>query len=211
MHFHKRLIAGFVVLGAGLVGCSSETPTAQQSPAADASATSGEQGANQTSSQAAAVPPPTDVVSRFLDQIRRGGAQTEAGALMTTKAQAECKRTGLVVQPLGSPETHFEVTRSEFVPGTKDAALVHSMLTEPPLQEGAEPASYQVVWALRLEPAGWRISGLALEVEAGQEPLVVDFENGNDAARKLGVDIAATPANEPTEQQAAEPPKTEVR
>lgn len=210
MHFYRHWVAGFAILGAGIAGCSSEKPTAQQSPQAEMAANAGNPGSG-GSAPHADVPPPTDVVSQFLDQIRRGGAQTEAGKLMTTKAQAECKRTGLVVQPIGSPETRFEVTRSELVPGTRDAALVHSVLTEPPLEEEADPVSYQVVWALRLEPAGWRISGLALEVAQGQEPLVVDFENGNEAARKLGVDIATTPAGEPGAQQASETPKTEVR
>ena len=128
--------------------------------------------------------PPTEIVSRFLDSVRRGGAQAEAGRLMTEKAQAECRRTGLVVQPIGSPDAQFEVTRGEQVPGEQDAALVHSLWTEP---DGAgNRVTYQVVWALRRESVGWRISGLAMELQEGAEPLVVDFESGASLAAMMG-------------------------
>jgi hypothetical protein len=203
-------MASLFGLVAGLVGCGSETPPAEESREPAAAASAAADGARVAPSPAD-VPPPTDIVSRFLDQIRRGGDQTDAAALMTSKARAECQRTGLVLQPIGSPETQFEVTRSERVPGSEDAALVHTLLVEPPLEGEAEPTSYQVVWALRREAEGWRISGLALEIEAGEEPLVVDFENGNDAARKLGVEVAADPADQPAVRQAAEASDPAVR
>ncbi len=210
MQLRSLGMASLLGLVAGFVGCGSETPTAQPTsePAPTASAAADAVGGAPASAD---VPPPTDVVSRFLDQIRRGGDQTDAAALMTSKARAECQRTGLVLQPIGSPETHFEVTRSEPVPGSEDAALVHTLLVEPPLDGKSEAASYQVVWALRREASGWRISGLALEIEAGQDPLVVDFENGNDAARKLGVEVATERADQPALRQAADANAPAVR
>lgn len=165
-------------VGCGSSADSTASKAAKPSPvdahAADAPAESTRQG----------IEPPTEIVSRFLDSVRRGGAQAEAGRLMTEKAQAECRRTGLVVQPIGSPDAQFEVTRGEQVPGEQDAALVHSLWTEP---DGAgNRVTYQVVWALRREPVGWRISGLAMELQEGADPLVVDFESGASLAAMMG-------------------------
>jgi hypothetical protein len=121
-------------------------------------------------------------------------------------AQAECRRTGLVVQPIGSPDARFEVTRSEAVPGHDDAALVHSLWTEP--SEGGEAAAtYEVVWALSHEEAGWRISGMILQLDPSAPPLMVDFENGDDVLAKL--QPPAEPAEETAvPQQAQLPPSS---
>ena len=53
-----------------------------------------------------------DVVSQFLDLIRRGGADSGANQLLTQKAQSELARIGRSIQPLGSPDAGFRVTRS---------------------------------------------------------------------------------------------------
>jgi hypothetical protein len=50
---------------------------------------------------------------------------------------------------------------------------------------GGTLQDYQVVWAVEKEAAGWRISGLAIEVAANQPPQIVDFEDGNQMAKLL--------------------------
>jgi hypothetical protein len=132
---------------------------------------------------------PTDVVSQFLDLIRRGGEDSGAGSLLTTMAQSELSRIGRNVQPIGSPDAKYTVTRSSAVPGQPDASLVHCIWQEPTANGGVD--EYQVVWALQREPVGWRISGLAMEIEPNQDPMIIDFEDGSRMAKLL-----ADPATE---------------
>ncbi|MEZ6091296.1 MAG: hypothetical protein R3C05_25425, partial [Pirellulaceae bacterium] len=87
---------------------------------------------------------------------------------------------GLVMQPIGSPDAKFEVTRSEAVPGETNAALVHSKWTEP--TEEGESETYEVVWAVQQEADDWKISGMVIGQAVGGSPIVVDFENGSSLA-----------------------------
>ncbi len=139
---------------------------------------------------------PSDVVSQFLDRIRRGGQDSAAGALLTQTAQSELARIGRNVQPIGSPDAKYTVTRSSVVPGQPDASLVQCTWQEPRVDGGVD--EYQVVWALQQEPVGWRISGLAMELDPNQDPMIIDFEDGAAMARLL-----STPAQTSSETTAA--------
>lgn len=148
------------------------------------------------SNAAAAVPSPADVVSQFLDEVRRGGQDSLAQQLLTQRAQSELTRIGHSVQPIGSPDARFNVTRSEAVPGEANAALVHTLWSEP--NDDGSRQEYQIVWAVEREPAGWRISGLAIEIDPEQPPQVIDFENGRQMAQLLA-------SEEPAAESAAAP------
>ena len=177
------------------VGCGGQGDSASSSVAAS----------NVSSTHASASEAsPTDVVSQFLDEVRRGGANSNAGNLLTVKAQEELDRIGLSVQPIGSPAARFEVTRGEAVPGEPDAMLVHSLWTEP--SPDGSNSQFQVVWAVQRESAGWRISGMAMELQPGKPPTVIDFENGNLMAQTLApqpAQPAAGAATAPTANSAA--------
>ncbi len=142
------------------------------------------QGTRSSDPSRAGEPSPTEIVSQFLDQVRRGGDKSEAGNLLTKIAQAELTRIGRSIEPIGSPDARFQVTRAENVPGEEGAALVHSIWSEPAADGGQ--ADFQVVWAVSHEEAGWRISGLAMEMNPNQAPLIIDFENGELMAKILG-------------------------
>ncbi len=151
--------------------------------------------------------PPTDVVSQFLDLVRRGGQTDQATALLTTKAQLELKRIGRSVQPIGSPDAQFKVTRSELVPnespGEIAVALVHCLWLEPGDSGTAEPT--EVVWAVQEESGSWKISGLAMQVAPDQDPIVINFENGKqmDAILAESESPADPTSNESSAQAAA--------
>ena len=192
----NRLV--FLSLYTGLlafVGCgSSADPMAEaEAPSAPQLETS----TPSTPSQVATVAgSPSDVVSQFLDEIRRGGEDTLANDLLTEKAKSELKRIGQSVQPIGSPDARFEVTRFENVPNDPESALVHSIWSEP--NEDGTSSQFQVVWAVHQEPAGWRISGLAMELDPNEAPMVIDFENGDLMAKLL-----ATPTDEAADSSQA--------
>ena len=187
--FIVPLFAALLTVG----GCGSSTePTAANN---DSGANRTE--ANPVGAAAAttttAVGSPVDVVSQFLDEIRRGGADSRANDLLTQKAQSELKRIGQSVQPIGSPDAGFQVTRFEKMPDDASSALVHSIWSEP--NGDGTNSQFQVVWAVHLEPVGWRISGLAMELDPAQPPMVIDFENGDLMAQLLAppADDAASP------------------
>ena len=153
------------------------------------------------------LPSPTDVVSQFLDQVRRGGQDSGAGTLLTEKARSELKRIGRNIQPMGSPDARYEVTRFELVPGQDDSALVHSIWSDPDGQGGQ--SNYQVVWAVVRESAGWRISGMAIEEKEGEQPVIIDFENGDLMAEVLGAsDVEKTVQPTENQSQAAAAPQS---
>lgn len=149
-------------------------------------------------------PSPTDVVSQFLDEVRRGGEDSRANDLLTERARVELSRIGQSIQPIGSPDARFVVTRAESVPGDDSSALVHSLWSEP---NGSE---IQVVWAVQQEPVGWRISGLAMELEPNQAPVVMDFENAEMMAKLLAAPDAESGNAAPVAESQPDLPKSQA-
>lgn len=177
MRLRRLAVAAlFLTLPAlALLGCGGS------SEVADSAANRPNAPANESSAQPEMRP--EEVVAQFLDRIRRGGDGNDAGEMLTLKAQSELRRIGRTVQPIGSPNARFEVSRSEEIPGEAGSALVHSVWSEP--GPDGELIEYQVVWAVERDPQQWRISGLAMEFEPGQDPEIIDFEDGELMAQLL--------------------------
>lgn len=149
-------------------GCGGPAPTSESQPAAP------QPESVSVSSTTPDEETPEEVISQFLDGARRGGAAADVGRLMTATARETYASVGLVMQPPGSPDATFEVTRS--VPYGDGGALVNSIWTE---QDAAgQTVTYQVGWALKKETDGWRVSGLILEDDP--EPRVFNFESRAD-------------------------------
>lgn len=132
----------------------------------------------------ASAPAPTDIVGQFLDALRRGNAQTPIEDLLTSQAREACRSQQLTVQALGSADATFEITRGQTVPGEENACLVHCLWNEPTIN--GEMAQYQLVWALRKEAPGWRISGVVAQMAEDQQPLMIDFEDPAALAAHFG-------------------------
>ncbi len=193
-----------LAIGAVQCGCSKQETASEPAAATAAVAQTPEQ-----ASKAEAV------VSHFLDRIRRGGENHNAMTLLTDRAQSELQRIGQVVQPIGSPDAQFEVTRSTPMPidvgvdGEQvTGRLVHCIWTEPATPDEAgekspEPQTYQVVWSVMLQDDGWKISGLVLEMSPNEPPMVLDFENGEQMAKILGGAPAEQTAASPEQETAA--------
>jgi len=166
------LIGLFSLLG--FTGCGKSGSDADvagdQRPAAVASVSGAGVPAGATDFNAA-----VNTVSQFLDAIRRGGDSNRAHSLLTSHAAKVLEGLGRTIQPIGSPDATFKVTRGEPVEDHPGMALVHSTWSEP-TGEGATE-SYQVVWAMQFEQGSWRISGLAMELDPAEPPMIVDFED----------------------------------
>lgn len=189
-------VGNFLVVLA--IGCGSSNSPVSQS----GGDTSGGVGQSTPSEGAVGVDPSPamEVVSQFLDALRRGGSDSESLELVTSKAREEFRRTGLVLQPIGSPNATFKVNRCKAIPGDESSALVHTTWSEPTEDGGSEPL--EVVWAVQNEASGWRISGMVISQPEGQNPIVVDFENGTDLAAKFP---APTPTQAPAARTATAP------
>jgi hypothetical protein len=189
-----RPIAAMLSVGMSVVltlmtGCGKSQPETGADSRASSSATSPANAGAGTTDVAAAM----NTVSQFLDAVRRGGDTGGAHALLTAEACGVLERLGRTVQPIGSPDASFTVTRSEAVEGHPNAALVHSTWSEP--SESGTSESYQVVWALQLENRAWKISGLAMELDAEQPPMIVDFEDYAQMASLFRTESDAAPEN----------------
>ena len=181
----RGLVAAGVV--ATVVGCGSSTETAENRSdpaiypaevAADPLGTAGPDLVMTEAAKHSAI----DVVSEFLDAVRRGGSDSPAGDLLTQRAQSELARIGHELQPLGTPSARFEVTRAESIPSEPGSAFVQSYWIEPN-PEGSE-TTLQVVWLVQWERGSWKISGLTVELSP-ENLMVLDFENGDQMAQHL--------------------------
>lgn len=170
-----------------LSGCGKS----ESGPEAAAAAGAAPSASPATASQPADVAAAMDTVGHFLDAVRRGGDTGGAHSLLTRQASSVLEGLGRTVQPIGSPDAAFTVTRSEAVEGHPNMALVHSTWSEP-LGDGTTD-SYQVVWALQHEDNAWKISGLAMELDPQQPPLIVDFEDHVEMANLFREQSAASP------------------
>lgn len=188
-YFGVTVSVGIAITLAAMTGCS-KTPS--NSPAEAAAQPQRNDNAT-VASGSTDVSAAMDTVSHFLDAVRRGGDTGRAHSLLTTEACAVLERLGRTVQPIGSPDATFTVTRSEAVPEHPNMALVHSTWSEP-TGEGTNE-SYQVVWAVQLEQGQWRISGLAMELDPSQPPMIVDFEDHVEMANLFRSETDAASAS----------------
>ncbi len=115
---------------------------------------------------------PNEVVRTFLEAIRTGNNDL-ASQMLTEVARTETQKHELVVAPPGSDTAHFEIGEVEYV--VKDE-LAHVASKWTDTGEDGQPHTDEIVWALRLDPQGWRIAGMATTVFPNEPPLLLDFE-----------------------------------
>lgn len=193
--------AAFVASVFLALGCTkkSETP-AVQAPAA----------AGQTPSAQAQAPPsqpisvpsnatPDQVVTVFLNALRTGDSPTTE-SLLTGKARQELAKHQLSVDVQSAPNATYQVHQAEILPDPT-GAHVRSVWTEK-FDDGNE--TYEIVWALRHQPEGWRLAGMAMELLPGQPMQFLNFEDPQDMLKKKDEAIAAL--QPPAVETAQQPP-----
>lgn len=188
-------VLSLTVLICGLAGCggapqgSSEAANAGSSPA-------GGEGLTPAAGAAAAAPAdssgPADVVAQFYEALRRGSDETIA-SLLSDKAREETANSGLGIQSQASESLTYQISETEYVGDPTDGAHVRTTWMEP--GPAGDTTATEVIWVLRKQRDGWRISGMATPVVEGELPLLFNFEEPEDMLRK----------KEFVEQQIAEP------
>jgi hypothetical protein len=142
---------------------------------------------------------PDQVVLTFLNALRTGDSPTTE-SLLTSKARQELARHSLSVDVQSAPNASYQVRPAELLADDPSGAHVKSVWTEK-FDDGDE--TYEIFWALRKQPEGWRIAGMAMELIPGQPMQFLNFENPEDMLRKKDDAIAAMQA--PAAQTAQQP------
>ena len=136
--------------------------------------------------KSADVPAPTDqgstpdqTVSRFLEAVCQGNTE-QANKLLTPLAREKTAQTQMVLSRPGSDKATFKLAGVEYI--AADGAHVGTVWTD--IDEDGQQYIDNVVWVLRKEPEGWRISGMATRVFEDQPAVMLNFEDPDDMVRK---------------------------
>jgi len=121
---------------------------------------------------------PEVVIAEFLEAIRTG-EDNKAARLLTPLARKKTTEMEMVVAPPGSDTARFEVQHLELA---GDTARVTADWTD--LDTDGRVHTDRIIWLLRKEAEGWRISGMATQVFADQKPIVLNFEDPADMLLK---------------------------
>lgn len=136
---------------------------------------------------------PDEVVTAFLEAARSGD-ESVATQLLTRKAQVETEKEGLTLDPPGTPSMQYRIEKVEYDESIKDAAYVNSVWTDS--AAGPTESPFEVVWVLRRQSDGWRIAGMAAQIDPGELPVFMNFEEPDDVLRLKG-QLDDEPSREP--------------
>jgi hypothetical protein len=132
---------------------------------------------------------PEDVCRRFL-QCLQVGERTAAEKLLTQRALTTTKRADLNLESPGGPKASFSVRAPRYSTNKRELATVDCVVSE---ELHGQKMESTISWLLRSEPAGWRICGMILDMEAGESLDFLSFENVADVERiKSSVSADAT-------------------
>ena len=130
---------------------------------------------------AAGTEPAKATVTAFLEAIKRGddpGAQ----AMLTKVARAKTQELGISVAPPVTSTATYSIRECEVIPGAED--LVHVGTTWTDTDPDGFTTTENVVWAVRLDPEGWRVAGMATRIFDDMPPLLLNFEDPEDMIAK---------------------------
>jgi hypothetical protein len=183
------------------IGCNKGTSPPDQA-AAPVNGTPAPQGQVVPRQQPIAVPAtatPDQVVTVFLNSLR-GGDSATTESLLTNTARQELAKHSLSVDVQSAPNATYQVQPAEILQDPT-GAHVKSVWTEK-FDDGDE--TYEIIWALRHQPEGWRLAGMAMELLPGQPMQFLNFEDPQDMLKKKDEAIAAM--QPPAIETAQQPP-----
>jgi len=151
----------------------------------------------ETSQDVALPSEPREVVIGFLDAMCEGDGDMVM-RLLTTKARTNTAGANLAV---ASDTAKYEVSEAQLL----DDSVAHVECRWSDLD-----GDMRAIWALRKEPEGWRIGGVAPFFFEGEDPVLFDFENPEEMKQKqLWVRDEMQRRAQPQEVQAQLPANSE--
>ncbi|NLF68170.1 MAG: hypothetical protein GX575_03845 [Candidatus Anammoximicrobium sp.] len=176
---HSLRILAVTVLACPFAGCGGAP---QGSPeAADSASAPAFAGTPANGPAAAGASGPAAVVAQFYEALRTGN-DTAIASLLTDKAREETSKSGLGIQSQASESLSYEIGETDFVSDRLDGAHVKTMWRE--TGPDGRLTSTAVIWVLRKQANGWKVSGMATPVVEGELPLLFNFEEPEDMLQK---------------------------
>lgn len=205
-------------LACWFVGCGGApqgSPDAANSTAGRDAARTAAPASSADTTAAADASGPAGAVAQFYEALRRGNDAAIA-SLLTDKAREETSKSGLGIQSQASASLAYEIGETDYVTDQMDGAHVKTTWKE--AAANGQMTSTQVVWVLRKQANGWKISGMATPVVEGELPLLFNFEQPEDMLQKKAFveqqlaqpDTAAEPASGPQATTAEVPPTADA-
>ena len=150
-------------------------PSRPPTPRAEGNAT----GKAESAATTVKIEGPAAAVQDFLEALRTGSDE-KASKMLSTAARQKTAALNRSVTPPASDTAKFAVGKVEYV--NEDGARVASTWTD--IDEDGKPKTDEAVWVLRREDKAWRVAGVAAQVFPGEPPLLLNFEDPQDMARK---------------------------
>jgi len=125
--------------------------------------------------------PAKATVTSFLEAIKRGDDEG-ARAMLTKVARAKTEELGISVAPPVTSTASYSIRECEQIAGSDD--LVHVGTTWTDTDADGFTTTENVVWAVRLDPEGWRVAGMATRIFEDLPPLLLNFEDPEDMIAK---------------------------
>lgn len=227
--FGKWLLASVVLGSVVAVGCG-------QGQSSSGSGAAPAKGASTSDAAIAVVAEtPTAAVSQFLEFARKGN-DAGAASLLTAVARQKTAQYQMSIQPPCSKQAQVKIEQEQLMEDDKGCAQVGCKVTDK--DDDGTVSNEMLVWLVKKEPAGWRVSGMASKVFPDQPPLILNFEDPEDMTRKQqmveqemqrraaaeakqstaaapganqGAQQTAQPATQPATQQVAQPRENILR
>ena len=190
----KRWMLAMALLSVAGIGCGGPGGDSAPEPEKDSSETA--------AAEAPQIEPPAAAVAAFLEAVRTGDDQ-KAASMFTPAARAQVTRLGYQVAPSKSDTATFAVGDVTYLEG--GGARVGATWTDLGRTD-------EMLWMLRSGTEGWRIAGMAATVFEGEPPLLLNFENLEEAMTKIRM-LRDTLQQQQAAQQAQQPstPQSPVR
>jgi hypothetical protein len=125
--------------------------------------------------------PARATVTAFLEAIKRGD-DAGARAMLTKVARAKTEELGISVAPPVTSTATYSIRECEQIAGADD--LMHVGTTWTDTDPDGFTTTENVVWAVRLDPEGWRVAGMATRIFDDLPPLLLNFEDPEDMIAK---------------------------
>lgn len=131
-----------------------------------------------------------EAVCKLFMKYLNSGDRVKAERLLTSVAFDTTAKAGLYLQPMGSTEAEVEIQSAFYVTNKQQLAHVGCTITE---MEDGKPVKDELTWMVRKSKSGWRIFGMLLTLEEGQQDFL-SLENAQDvdAILQMSGDNAAT-------------------
>ena len=112
--------------------------------------------------------------------LLQDGNRIAAENLLTRTSIANITKAGLILEPMGGPQSTCKIGQIQYATTKQELAHVPCQITE--LVDG-KTETMSVSWQVRKYGKAWRIAGVILETEAGKAPDLLSFENYVDVAK----------------------------